>query len=240
MRKLVTLGCFVVLGFGIASPSVAQDGPEWYEVRTMVVPGHCMAEWRAVQRDAVNPALQEVGYPWREAWQTVFGTSRQFTFVSPLENLAQFEELDPQFPPHAREVLRRCNMDHRVEAVLLNRNLSNMRAEGTPPSVALVSYVQLAPDAQEAWMNLIETEVGPAMQQSNSLGFHVFSRIFGSPEQFVTVNFRSGLDAFVAPPMVQALGPEAGGELNARRRALRTHNEMVIMRFVPELSFGTE
>jgi hypothetical protein len=68
----------------------------------------------------------------------------------------------------------------------------------------------------------------------------MFAANFGAPgTQRTTVTPISNWAELDQPnPMIRALGAEAAQKLNLKRIALTTGNESVVMRYVPEISYG--
>lgn len=233
-----------IILFTTVSSAFAQSQPEanWLEIRTMTVKADCVDEWRDAQKNALNPALKKAGVSWREAWQTAtFGTTRQVTFVTPIPDFAQYDQENRvQVPESALAVLSRCNLDHRVEAVLLQPDLSKMRDTSKPPKIAIVTVEQLAPGKREEWRDLIRLQVLPAMQKAPSAGYPVLQNIFGGPVEFLTVEFLDSMSEIDNGPTTRrVLGRDAAAELGRKRRATSTYTERWISRYDPELSFSS-
>jgi hypothetical protein len=243
-NALRTLSWVAILLTASVLSALAQSEakPTWVEIRTMTVKGDCVDQWRDVQKNAVSPALKKSGVPWREAWQTAtFGTTRQYTFVTPIADFAQYDrENQVKIAEDALDVLARCNLDHRVQAALLQPELSKIRDASKPPKIAIVTVEQLAPGKREEWEDLIRTQVLPAMKKSPASGYHVLQNVFGGPVEFVSVEFLDSMAEIDAGPMTRrVLGREAGAEIGVKRQALRTYTERWISRYDSELSFSS-
>ena len=86
-----------------------------------------------------------------------------------------------------------------------------------------------------------EKEVVPALKKGGATDYLVFVTNYGGPaNQRTIVTYLSKYANLDTPPpaLTKALGAEGAQKLNQKRAALISSTEAVVLRYVPELSFG--
>ena len=153
-----------------------------------------MDEWSELQKNGINPALQKAGTEYRSAWRSVFGTSYEWTFVSPIPKFSQFDETGRvQVPAEVSEKLNECHAGRTVSAALLQADLSKIPAASYKLSTAIVTSFRIAPGKTAEYRELAKNYILPAMNKIGSPGYLVYRNVFGEGAGWITVRFADGV-----------------------------------------------
>ena len=111
---------------------------------------------------------------------------------------------------------------------------------GKPPAWVLLTTVQLLPGRGPEYTSITVNEFLPALKKAGVTDSWMFATNFGgSPAQRTIVTPIDNWAQLDTPnPLVRTLGAEAAQKLNQKRIALTTNPETVVLRYVPELSYG--
>jgi hypothetical protein len=106
------------------------------------------------------------------------------------------------------------------------------------PKLAVVHFVDVAPNRNDEYENYLKNDFVPAMKQAG-VTYLVSQTIFGgNGNQYITLTMRDSFaDLDKGPVLIQALGQEAAQKLMQKLPVGAVMNlERSITRFVPELS----
>ncbi len=232
-----------------AQPAAQQAPPERISVAVTQVKPDMLTTWQDLIRNEAVPALKKAGVPWRWVWTNTPAGGQGFTFVTvtPIANYAQFDQGSPLQKALGTEGLARYNAKVRPTIVsthttiqTLVRNASIQSFSSTPPNLAIVTTIQLLPGKGQEFASITASEFVPAMKKSGVVDYWVFATNFGGPGgQRTIVTPIANFAALDAPnPLTRALGAEGAQKLNQKRGALVASTETIVVRYVPELSFG--
>ena len=226
--------------------------PQWSSITIVRVKPDMLTEWQDLQKNVVNPALKKAGVKERSVFETaVFGESYEYVVITPITNLAQYDE--PMSPLRKalgedawRDYLaksRRCVVSAHTFGDLARLDLSYMGKMMTmtgPPKLVVVNSVSVVPGRAAAFENLVKTEILPAVKKADVTGYFVSQTMFGGDSWgYTSVTF---VDSFAeigkGSPILRALGPAGAASFFAKFAGIVAHQERVIARFNPELSFS--
>lgn len=249
------IGAFVVAGLAaMAQESVsAQAGaaapPQRVAVTTTQIKPDMIATWRdLIQKEAV-PAFKKAGVPWRWVFSSGPLGGQAFTFVTvtPVANFAQYDQ-----PPaiqramgqdgaakYNAKLLPTIVSSHTVIQTLISQ-ASLQSFSSTPPVLARVATTQLLPGKGPEFTQITASEFLPALKKAGVTDYLVFATTYGGQgnERTIVTLLSKYADLDAPNPFVRALGQEAAQKLNQKRAALTSGTEAIVLRFVPELSYG--
>ncbi|MEK6301853.1 MAG: hypothetical protein AABO41_14170 [Acidobacteriota bacterium] len=235
-----------------AKPMADAQPQQWSSISIVRVKPDMVTEWQDLQKNVVNPALKKAGVKERSVFETaVFGESYEYVVITPITSFAQYDE--PMSP--LRKALgddawrdyitksRRCVVSAHTFGDLARLDLSYMGKMMTmtgPPKLAVVNSISVVPGRGTAFENLVKSDVLPVMKKANVIGYFVSQTVFGGDGYgYTTVTF---MDSFAeigkGSPFHQVLGPAGAASFFAKFAGIVAHQERVIARFNPELSFA--
>lgn len=257
-RKEVVSAIGVLLVAGMAAmsekPASAQAGaaappPQRVAVTTTQVKPDMVATWRdLIQKEAV-PAFKKAGIPWRWVFTSgpLGGQAFTFTTVTPVANFAQYDQppaiqraLGPDgAAKYNAKLLPTVVSTHTVIQTLIPQ-ASMQSFASTPPTLIRVATTQLLPGKGAEFTAITASEFLPAFKKAGVTDHLVLATTYGGPgNERTTVTFLSKYADLDAPnPLIRALGQEGAQKLNLKRAALTSGTEAIVLRLVPELSYG--
>lgn len=229
------------------------DAPaqQWSSIAIVRVKPDMVTEWQDLQKNVVNPALKKAGMKERSVFETaVFGESFEYVIITPITSLAQYDE--PMSP--LRKTLgeddyrdyvaksRRCVVSAHTYADLARLDLSYMGKIATmtsPPKLAVVNTVSVVPGRTAAFESLVKSDILPVMKKADVIGYFLSQSMFGGDANAYTsvVFFDSFAEIGKGSPMLRVLGPAGAASLFAKFNGIVAHQERVIARYNPDLSF---
>lgn len=249
------IGVVLVAGLAAMSetPASAQAGaaapPQRVAVTTTQVKPDMVATWRdLIQKEAV-PAFKKAGVPWRWVFSSGPLGGQAFTFVTvtPVANFAQYDQppaiqraMGPEGAAkyNARLLPTVVSTSTVIQTLIPQASLQSYSS--TPPVLARVATTQLLPGKGPEFTEITASEFLPALKKAGVTDHLVFATTYGGPGNVRTiVTYLSKYADLDAPnPLLRALGQEAAQKLNQKRAALTSGTEAIVLRFVPELSYG--
>jgi len=234
-----------------AKPTADAAPPRWSSISVVRLKPDMVAEWQDLQKNVVNPALKKAGVRERGVFETAaFGESYEYVVITPITSFAQYDEpvslLRKTLGEDAyRDYLaksRRCVVSVHTYGEIERLDLSYMGKMASmtgPPKLAVVNTVSVVPGRAAAFENLVKTEILPAMKKADVIGYFVTQSMFGGDAWGYTtvVFFDSFAEIGKGSPILRALGPAGSGSLFAKFAGVVAHQERVITRFNPDLSF---
>lgn len=256
-RKAVSMiGVGLVAGLAAMSeaPALAQAGaappPQRIAVTTTQVKPDMVATWRdLIQKEAI-PALKKAGIPWRWVYSSgpLSGQAGTFTTVTPVANYAQYDQppaiqraLGPEGAAKYNAKLLPTIVSSRTVIQTLIANASIQSYPSTPPPLVRIATMQLLPGKGQEFAAITASEFVPALKKGGATDYLVFATNYGGPanERTIVTFLSKYADLDTPPPaLTNALGAEGAQKLNQKRGALISSTEAVVLRYVPELSFG--
>lgn len=235
-----------------AKPMADAPKPDWFSVSVVRVKPDMVTEWQDLQKKVVNPALKKAGVKERSVFETaVFGTAYEYVVITPIQSFAQYDEaMSPLRKALGEESFRdyqtksrRCIVSAQTFADLSRPDLSYMGKVASmtgPPKLAVINSISVVPGRAVAFESLVKTEILPVMKKADVIGYFLNQTMFGGDGYgYTSVVF---LDSFAeldkGSPFVRALGPEGAARFFLKFVGLIAHQERVIARFNPELSFS--
>ena len=221
-----TIGVFLLAGMASLSEQrvSAQGGatapPQRVAVTTTQLKPDMITTWRdLVQKEGI-PAFKKAGIPWRWVFSggPLGGQAFTFTTVTPVANFAQYDQPGPFQRAMGQEAATKYNArlasavvsSHTVIQTLI-ADASMQSFSSTPPTLARVATMQLLPGKGPEFTAITASEFLPAFKKAGVADYLVF---------------------------VKAMGQEAFQKLNQKRAALTNGAEAIVLRYVPELSYG--
>jgi len=213
---------------------------------TTVKPDMVLQYQELVQKEAL-PAYKKAGIPFRWVFANgPVGPGATFVSAQPITNYAQFDQGPvlraamgaEGFAKYMARLQPMIVSTHGVIQTLV-QNASLQSFSGKPPAWVIVTTTHVLPGKGPEFASITETEFLPALKKAGVTDSWMFAANFGAPGTRRTIvtpipNW-AGLDT--PNPLTRALGAEAQ-KLNQKRAALTTGAESVVLRFVPDLSYG--
>jgi hypothetical protein len=205
-----------------------------------------IAEWLALERNEVVPALKKSGVKRYTVFQTLIGDTNEFLIVRPLPTFAEFNGAGPLETALGDKAaaligkLRNC-----VESV--HRSIENRHDDvSLDPGNAqalFVSRYRAMPGKAGDYMAFVHTEMYPVMVKAKAngtmSGMEVTTSVQGGEPGIITLNMYysdfTPLDG--PPPLAKTMGPQGTAEFLRKGAGLISQVEQRILKRVPELSF---
>jgi hypothetical protein len=225
----------------------AAPTPEFLSVTVVSVKPEMMVEFQNFMKNTTNPALKKGGLKWREVWQntSAAGDPYEFVLVSPVAKLAEYDGpgalekgLGAQGWPAWQTKAASLVTSVRRFIIRTRPDLSFAAQRAGGPKLAVVHFVDVAPNRNDEYENYLKNDFVPAMKQAG-VTYLVSQTIFGgNGNQYITLTMRDSFaDLDKGPVLIQALGQEAAQKLMQKLPVGAVMNlERSITRFVPELS----
>ncbi len=241
----------IVVLFGGICDLHAQAGPGNQSTPLLVTryslkPDH-VAQWLALQKSAVLPALKKAGVKHQAVYETVLGDGPEYTSVRPF---AGFEEFDgPDLMAAALGEASAARLQERLDACMqsVHRSIENRREEFfLDPGNAQVQYAskyRAMPGKSQAYMEFFRTLMMPVMSRAKEngtfAGLDVTVSGHGGEWGLITLNMYYSKFAPLddEPPVAKTLGPEGTRALLAKGTGLITPLEWIVRKRVAELSY---
>jgi len=215
---------------------------------TMVKPDMVTAYSELIQKEAI-PAYKKAGIPFRWVFANgPVGPGATFVSAQPIRNYADFDQgpvLRAAMGPdiYAKYLARLRPMLLSTHGVIqtLVANASIQSFSGKPPAWVIVATTQLLPGRGAEYASITTNEFLPAFKKAGVTDSWMFAANFGAPvtQRTIVTPIAGWADLDQPGALARALGPEAAQKLNQKRASLTTSTESVVMRYVPELSYGT-
>jgi len=161
--------------------SFAQNAAPPANIRTLVQaiqlkPGRA-AEWRALQRDEVMPALKKAGVTTRVTLETLFGDTNEYVTLRPLTNFAEFDDqqglLQRVLGAKAGDALAAKLADCTASTqryIITQQGALAITTNAGPIYVTTRYRLADGPGGGAAFADFLSGEVMPMMQQAKTAG----------------------------------------------------------------------
>jgi hypothetical protein len=249
MKRLLLATLFTLF---TTSFSFAQNPPParpFYRVQVIRTNPGMSAEWQALYKNEVLPALKKAGVKQHTVLHVVQGDVRQFIIISaPLEKWSQLDDPTPlakSLGPEATQALNTKQSWMIAEwhtYVMQGRpDLGIAPPTSDPMKLGVAVTTTVAPGRAAEYEKHIKENTLPAAQKAGGKGMLV-GKIFagGNASEYRTLRLFDSYDDM-------AKGTEAftkaRAEMNLATAApagVVTHSETLVVRFVPELSIRPE
>jgi hypothetical protein len=214
---------------------------------TIVKPEMVGAYQELIQKEAI-PAYKKAGIPFRWVFANgPVGPGGTFVSAQPIRNYAEFDQ-GPMLRTamgadvYAKYLARLRPMLVSTHGVIqtLVQNASIQSFSGKPPAWVIVATTQVLPGRGQEFTSITSAEFLPALKKAGVTDSWMFAANFGAPvgQRTIVTPIANWADLDQPNPLIRALGAEAAQKLNLKRAALTTGAELVVMRYVPELSYG--
>lgn len=255
-RSFVAVSCAAVLALssGVALLGQAQSTtpPSFQRIQvvTTVVKPDMVDAWQQFVRAETIPALKKAGLPFRFTYANGGPVGPGFTFVTvtPVENFAQFDQgpairrvLGEQgFAKYNAKLRPMLVSTHSVVQTLL-RDASLQSGMTSSPPLLRIQTVQLLPGKGQEWNRVTTEEFHPALKKIGAGDYWVYATSMGgsSLQRTIVTPLAKWADLDQPGPLGRALGQEAAQKINQRRDALTSGSEVAVLRYLPDLSFGS-
>lgn len=221
--------------------------------RVVVVVTHVKPDMIATYEDLIkntgNPALKKAGIPWRWTWAPVSGQGFTRISVQPIANYAALDQPNPLQKALGTDGVASYNAKLRptIEstqnyAQTLRQDLSILSSSNAPPAFAVVQVFQVAAGKGDEFTKIMTSDYLPNYKKAGVKDFFAYAVNFGAPVgQILTLRPIAKFAELDQPGLLNRAGlsAEAAAQINARRNAISTIIENGIVRYVPDLSFGT-
>ncbi|MGQ0736767.1 MAG: hypothetical protein ACT4QD_24330 [Acidobacteriota bacterium] len=247
----VSFGWTVSGRAGAADQGAGAQGPPplRFSVATTQVKPDLLQAYQDLIRTELVPAVKKAGIAWRWVFANTPMGGQGFTFVTvtPITNYAQFDQPNPLQAAMGADALARYNAKIRATiestSTVIHTSIESASLQSfsrTPPNLVIVTTLNLLPGKGPDFTSLITTEYLPALKKAGVTDYWVSAANFGAPNSMRTIvtTAKAFADIDAGPAINRALGAEAAQKLNQKRAALTTSIENVVLRLVPELSFG--
>ncbi len=230
------------------SPSPAPPARQRLAVTVVQVKPEMVADFEGLIKNEYNPALAKAGAKWSDVWRTAqFGDVFEFTFVSPIDNFAQFDGPGPLEKALGKEgagawYAKASRMVNGVRGFVMAHDpeLSHEGKMEGPPKMAVVNFVSVAPGRSSEYEGFIKNELLPVIKKSDVPGYW-FQRVGlgGDANQYITLTLHNNFaELEKGPPARRVLGPDGALKLAQKLPpGVVTHTENRVMRLVPELTY---
>jgi hypothetical protein len=203
-------------------------------------------------KNELIPAQKKAGvaYRWTFANGPMGGQGFTFVGVQPITSYAQFDQgpaiqraMGADWYANYNAKLRATLVSTRSFVQTLRADLSIQSGSPTAPPLAQVQTFQVAPGKGEEFTRIMTSDYLPNYKKAGVKDFWAFAINFGDVPagQIVTVRSLSKYADLDGPGLLQKAGlsPEAAAQINARRAAVASGVSNTVVRFVPEMSFGS-
>jgi hypothetical protein len=206
-----------------------------------------IADWLALQRGEVVPALKKAGVKQYTVFQTLIGDTNDFVVVRPLPSFTEFDGASPLERALGADKaaaliakLRAC--EDSVHRSIENRH-DDLYLDPGKAQALFVSRYRAMPGKARDYMSFVHTEMYPVMVKAKAngtfSGIEVTTSVQGGEPGIITLNMYypdfAPLDG--PPPIAKTLGPQGTAEFLTKGAGLITQLEQRILKRVPELSF---
>jgi hypothetical protein len=225
----------------------AATTPEFLAVTVVSVKPEMMVEFQNFMKNTTNPALKKGGLKSREVWQNTgaAGDAFEYVLVTPLAKFADFDgqsALEKGLGPQGMSAwqTKAASLVTSVRRFIIRTrpDLSFAAQRPGPPKLAVIHFVQVAPNRNDDYEGYLKNDFVPVMKQAG-ITYVVSQTIFGgNANEYITLTMRDSFaDLDKGPVLIQALGQEGAQKLMQKLPAgAVVHVERSITRFVPDLS----
>jgi hypothetical protein len=227
-------------------PAIAQDQPEVLRLARVKVKPNMAEEHRALQA-TINEGLKKAGVPWRDLWQMAgFGDVGSFVSVTPMDTLAVLDGPNPLLKGLGQEAFaayqsraRNVYESAHYELVRIRRDLSLVSGRSEPPTLAVVTTIRTVPGKEDAFEELIRSDIAPAWKKGGVKDAWVHKTILGgSPQTYtIVVLYEKFAELDGGSPIEKALGPEGMRKLRQKSAGVIASMENMVARRIAELSY---
>jgi hypothetical protein len=202
-----------------------------------------------LQTKEVMPAQKKGGSPGRQAFSSgIAGAPGEFVFVTPITNMAMFDEQPPMRKALGDEGAAALNQKLAEVSEPMGSLVARMRPDlsyvpdpKAPPSpLGVITIVELVPGKRAGFETFLKTDVVPAMQKAKVRGYHVMEIVFGeNTGGYITVvGMESYAEIGKGHPFEIALGEGGSQKMEVKAAGLITKIHRFISRHRPELSWS--
>jgi hypothetical protein len=227
----------------LAADASAQN-PTWLQFDVVTVVPDKLEDYRELQFDDVNPALQKAGVPWRTVFRTAqFGNSYELLLIRPITDFSEEYDfgdalaraLEPNDYQRLVDRLRRITVSRERYAVRYRADLSIPPDLPERPLLRMTT-IHVAPGRVQAWEQFIRSSL--PMFTDADLEFLVYQRVLGpGPSTWLIVENISSFAQVVQPSLVVRAFGERSGTAAAQIADVVTSIERIVMRGDLELTF---
>jgi hypothetical protein len=224
-------------------------------VQAIVLKPGKAAEWRALQKNDVLPALKKSGVAWRDTLETVFGNQQEVITLRPLQNFAEFDAtedvLTRALGAKAADALRAKLQDCTVSTqryVIVRQDGLSITPGGAAGPIRVTTTFRVQPGEAPLYTDFLRGDVLPVMQQAKAAGkitgYGVSNAAQGSPEQGLRIltTYFANLAAYDAANAngglaEQTVGAARAAQLGAMQAHLGQGVQVMIRRRIADLSY---
>jgi hypothetical protein len=220
---------------------------EFLSLTVVSVKPEMMTEFQNFMKNTTNPALKKGGLKWREVWQSTgaAGDAFEYVLVTPVGKFAEFDGpsalekgLGAQGVPAWQAKAGSLVNSVRRYIIRTRPDLSFSAQRPGPPKLAVLHFVEIAPNRNNDYENYLKNDFVPVLKQAG-VTYLVSQTIFGgNANEYITLTLRDNFaDLDKGPVLVQALGEEGAQKVMQKLPAgTVVHLERSLTRLVPELS----
>ncbi len=242
---------FATLLIIIASTSAfaqtqAPAAPQFYRVQVINMNPGMADEWRKFYQTEIMPAIKKGGTKQSIVLNVTQGDVREYMIISPLESLAQLDELTSLAKALGQEAAHALNLkqgrffaEWHSYITQARPDLSIAPASNEPTKFAVVAENWIAPGRTAEYEAFIKEKLTPLVKKTNAKGVLVQKNLLGGDPNFYA--------AFVLFDSYDEMGKfqlaKAAAELKLSPVApagVIAKTEWRVVRYVPELSLRPE
>ena len=220
---------------------------EFLSITVVSVKPEMVAEFQNFMKNTTNPALKKGGVKWRAVWQSTpaAGDAFEYVLIAPIDSFASFDGPSPiekglGAQGFAGWQAKAGSLVSSVRRFIVRTrpDLSFEAKRTSPPKLAVVTEVHVAPNRNNDFENFLKNDYLPVMKQAQ-VSYVVSQSIFGGDaNSYIALTLRESFaDLDKGPVINQVLGAEGAMKLLQKLPAgTVTHIERSLTRLVPELS----
>lgn len=246
-RRLASSVLIAALAALVSSTAYGQDSPTRLRLAEIHVRIGQSADFEALAKLA-NEASRKFGIPWRETWSvSQFGQGGVYYLVSPVKNLAQFDEQGPLSTLSVEDRLSYANLGRNAvesahyKLLELADDLSLRSDRKDLPKMARVTVVHALPGKGADLEATIKDLLLPAMKAAGVKDFWVHRTVLGGQigEYTYVLLLDKWADLDALGSTQKLLGNNYGSYM-ARIAASVQEGENMIIKLDPKLSYQPE
>ncbi len=249
--SLLAAAINLVASTGTASPAVAQQATPVPNVRSFVqvmrLKPDMVDEWMAIQRTEVIPAQKKAGVTSRTTLATAVGNAFEYVIITPFPKWEAMDGDAPLVRALGREgaaqvnaKLRKCIL---TQTSYMTNRVDSLTIPAPEAPVWRIAVRRAVPGKMQDYIAHYRAEILPGLRKAKASGQIAGSTIAirgvgATSGEFTAVTYYAnfaGLDG--GDPLVQALGQEAAGRINAKSGELSTATQVIVRRRIADLSF---
>ena len=246
---LVFAGLWLATSNGLLrAQSTAAPERQLFMVNEIQLKPETAPDWAELQKAEQIPAQKKSGLKWRDTWASGPGGDPYVrAVVIPISSLAQFDSGNPMIKVLGEQGAAALGAKNRRLIAGSHSTIMMSRPDlgfGTRPAVhklGILTIVNTANGRGPDFEALLKSDVVPALKKGGVTYYSVSQVVFGDDvNKYVTLSaINDYAEIAKGSALERALGPEGMAKLTQKAAPLITRLERRIIRYLPDLSFGS-